>query len=56
VDITLSPQAVQEWITSPSTNSGLIIWSETARNDVRIASSEWYDRRYSPQLILETAQ
>jgi len=55
VDITLSPAAVQAWITSPSTNSGLVIWSETARNDVRIASSEWYDRRYSPQLILETA-
>jgi hypothetical protein len=56
VDVALDPVMVQGWINEPLANSGILIWSTTAQNDVRIASSEWFDRRFRPQLILETTE
>lgn len=51
VDIELAPSRMNTWRTA--NNYGLIIWSATAQNSLRIASSEWANPAFRPQLLLE---
>jgi hypothetical protein len=51
-EIPINGSLINAWINSPASNNGLLIWSDTAQNDLRIAMSEWFIRGFRPQLVL----
>lgn len=54
VDVEIWPQIIERWIDHPDQNWGIIISASTnTMVNVRLASSEWADVGYRPQLILE---